>query len=221
MDIAKSVKRAPKWAWFTVAGVGVGAIAIKVYNKRDAEPSTDTGELGGSGVTTASPSPTPVLVPPVVIGGGGGSADTDANAVINLFSTGMQQLIEGWQTVWGPVQANDQAIIGTILTGQQGITDAVASAIATAGLPPGPAISNPSPVMTAPGTGPVAIGSSPQPPTPQPKCPANYPHLDSDGQGCYQHEKHTTKVNGKTYCDRGYRFKDGTFRRLSRSPGAC
>src|SRR3954451_21404257 len=73
-----TIKRAPKWAWYTVAGVAVGGTAIKLYANRDAptaeQVASEDGEGIGDGTTAVSGSPTPVIVPPVLVGNDQGDA---------------------------------------------------------------------------------------------------------------------------------------------------
>jgi hypothetical protein len=85
MPIAKTVKRAPRWAWYIAGGVGLGAIAIRVWKGRDAEPSDSTSVTSvGSPAATAAPSP--VITPPVIIQGNDGSGAMESLAgMIGVF----------------------------------------------------------------------------------------------------------------------------------------
>lgn len=162
--LTASLKRAPKWAWYTAAGVGVGAAVIKVYKDRDADPSDpEVGEVVG---TAAAPvlagSPTPTIVPPVIIGGNAADPNAGVPVLQELYIGAVSDLVHGWEALVGPLTS-------TVTTIAMEASPNALQALAMAGGPPGLAQDNPTPVMTAPAPAPAVAA-----PVPTPKPPATF-----------------------------------------------
>ena len=183
MDITGTVKKAPKWAWYTVGGVALGAGALRIWKSRTTSSSADsttandatpnTSDMGNLNYGTAGASPSGVIVPPVIVSGGG-SSDQGGTGLADLQGTylgGVDALLASFQGLFDSV--------GGLVVDQNGsIID-----LATAGSAPLPASSQPVVVATptpvpapSPAPSPVATGSSSQPTTTSAACPGSYPH---------------------------------------------
>jgi hypothetical protein len=88
--IAGLVKRAPKWAWVTAAGVGIGGVAVYTVKNRAAPPSDGTTD--GSTDTIGDPptqlwdsSPVPGIVVPPIVTPGGGDTNVGVTDLQNLY----------------------------------------------------------------------------------------------------------------------------------------
>lgn len=212
MSIVDSVKRAPRWAWLTAAGVGLGAGAVKLYRDRDAEPGElVAGEVQGApdAIGTA-PSPIAgapgIVVPPVIMGGGGSETPSGfpdfLGAIGDVFAgyTGLLQLVVG----------GNQALLG-------GAIDNLGS-IAQAGGPPGQAVQNPTPVVVTvpvPQAAPAPLPApAPAPaPAPKPCClyngrPLTYWQQNRGNNGKWgwpdgQGYSHSRPFEGNKACDGG------------------
>lgn len=144
------IKRAPKWAWYGAAGLTAGAIGIKVWKGRAADPATE-GEAGdgttaGDGMQTSSPSgggPTSVIVPPVIAGSDGG----DPNAGLSPLWDVASGVIGQWGQIVGTVLGDEHDLVMSQPDTVSGIWQ---TAISTAGSAPAPAASNPTVVVTVP-----------------------------------------------------------------------
>lgn len=178
MAVMDALKKAPKWAWFTAAGVGVGAAAIKVYNDRDApEPEPVVAEVIGE-PTYAGGGGTPgVIVPPVIIGGGG-NTDASAGTLSELYMGGIGQLFSAWQDV-GNMYTDFIANGGSAPPSAQQVNTPVVSS---------PSLPQPSPTplpLPAPVPAPAPTSSpAPNLPAPVDRCVGEYPNESS--HGCYK-----------------------------------
>lgn len=180
MSIVDSVKHAPRWAWITAGGVGIGAGAVKLYRNRavgDTPPDAPGTVVdgGGTGTALAPASGYPgVVVPPVIIGNQTPDQNQGVGVLQDLYVGAISDVVSGWgglvqQLIGG--QQDTQNQMWDFLKGQQGIlTDQLQSqsstiaAIASAGGAPGQAISNPSPIV-------ISAPIAPPPPTPAPAPP--------------------------------------------------
>lgn len=154
-----AVKRAPKWAWWTVAGVGVGVGALKLWGNRttaDGDTPADTGAtVDEMGNPTYGPSggSTGVIVPPVIIPNdtsdqsGTGLGDLQALYLSGVATT-IGQMTEGYQMVLGKsMEVTDQSMgitdqVGGLLSQTVGALQDIASqkiALAGGGSAPQPA----------------------------------------------------------------------------------
>lgn len=175
MSIVDSVKRAPRWAWLTAAGVGIGAGAIKLYRDRAAPPAeVVSGEVvdGGAlpvGTAAGSSAGYPgVVVPPVIIGGNG---DDPGAASVGVLG----DIFGGFAALVAQLSGGDQ---GIIQTQTETIGDALTGLIANAGGPPGQTVQNPTPVvinLPAPQPAPVALPTAGAPRPAAPSYPAYGP----------------------------------------------
>lgn len=189
MSVIDSVKRAPKWAWFTVAGVTAGAIGIRVFKDRAVEPSDPTGtEVGGPvyGAPGTNTSPTPVITSPVIIGGGGGDDGGLASYISTLggnFDTLVTSVVS--------LAQGDQDLTG-IAIGD--ITDIATSVVAGAGSAPAPVNINPTVVVT-----PTHAPAPSVPVIPTPSAPApRYAGFGPDQHTlCWWQNPNNARKNGK------------------------
>jgi hypothetical protein len=202
MAATDALKRAPKWAWFTVGGVGLGALVIRVWQDRGAETeeSTDVATVGQPSSGVAPSSPTPVITPPVIIGNDGsgdngaltqmltmvgGSFDTLAGAVAGL-AAGAQANTDTALGQTGGIANNAVSTIGNLAT----------AILAGGGAAPAPIMVNPTPVYV---NVPAAPAPSPAVPTPPPDpCRGEYPFQATTGPRrgmCYK----IVLKNGKRY----------------------
>jgi hypothetical protein len=136
----KSLKRAPKWVWVTVAGVGIGAGVIKLWQDRGAEAIEGEGPgVGGEVGTAPSPGSAPgIVVPPVIIGQPPNEGPDLLTPGINLITGVVGDLTAGWEALLGPIIGNQAAINQTVI-----------DSLANAGGPPGLTQQNPTPVNVA------------------------------------------------------------------------
>lgn len=218
----KAIRRAPRWAWYTVGGIAAGTIALKVWKDRgkDEEPSADGNSVpvvDQGSMQSVSPSPAGVIVPPVIIGNQG-DGGVDPTSILSFFQDGMDTLIHGYENLWGPVMENNQAILGTVLSQQNEWTDGVLDAIMNAGSAPPSSNETTTPVVTvqlqpAPTTTPQP---APQPATQQ--CPPGYPLRSA--RGCYKIEyENRTRDNGRTGSARKVWCNKVTIHRYSNGEG--
>jgi hypothetical protein len=211
MQLTNSIKRAPKWAIFTVMGVAGGAIALKVWKGRDAESTdADTGtEVGnpqyGSVGTSGS---TPVITPPVVISGGEGEGSGAAQVVETLGSS-FETLVSSLTGLATGEQELAGTLAGGLVTNSEGILE-----LAEAGSSPQPVAQNPTPVIVnVPSPTPTPSGPSQAVVTTEKPCclyngrPLSYWKGNQkngkwgwpDGQGYV----HTRPFEGNKPCDGG------------------
>lgn len=143
MNLTASLKKAPRWAWYTAAGLGLGAAAITLHRNRGGgveEEGIENVAADDLGYSTAVGSGTPsgVIVPPVIVG-----PSTDPNVGVGdlqgLYIGAINDLFTGWEALLGPVMSTqNQLLAGTTETLSQ---------IAQAGSAP---VSQPTPVVSAP-----------------------------------------------------------------------
>lgn len=164
MAATDALKRAPKWAWYSAAGIVGGGAAIKLWKNRAKEPDTgDTteemtqGDYGGEYIGDAGSMPSPVatVTPSVVItqGGGENANPFDPTPYLDFIREGGQSVLTAYDSVYKPVSDTNQMIVGglTGLLGSSmaGTNDRALAQIANAGSPPAPAIQNPTPQQIA------------------------------------------------------------------------
>lgn len=157
MSLVNSIKHAPKWSYFTAAGLVGGGVLIYTIKHRNApDPTTaDTSQTDTTGTNSgqwdSSPSTVPgIVVPPIISGdnGGGGNSGYQPDAsVINSYTGAIGGVLD---TV-GAIATGQQQLIGAILTGG-GAPATPAPSGATSAPAPTPPASNP-------GCSPSACGS--------------------------------------------------------------
>jgi hypothetical protein len=215
MAITDSIKRAPRWAWFTVGGVTLGVVAIRVWQGRDNEEDlTPDADVNGVPVLTTS-SPSPVITPPVIIQGGSGDNGALAELVgsfVGTFGSSFDNLVG----VVGGVTTGQQELLGTIVTGQQDINKAL---IANGGSAPQPVTQAPPIQVTI-----TAPPPSPALPVPGPApilCPPSFPN--GTPPNCYANCAHCEKSNaGKPYRNHGHCYQSGRRVHVNNEyPGGC
>jgi len=187
--LTSSLKRAPKWAWFTAAGVGLGAAAIKVFHDRDKpaeEIETTAGNVIGSPYTGVAASPLPTtVVPPVII-----PSQNDQNAGVpvlqELYVNSMKDVLSSWESLTGPL----------LTTVTQVAMEARPQALQALAMAGGPPVAQASPV--------IVVNPTPQPapaPAAKARCGGAYPHDPGNGD-CFRVITQTqTERNGaKVWC---------------------
>lgn len=195
------IKRAPRWAWLTGAGVGAGVIGIHLWRNRGGGggDTSQTATTVGDGSVPASTgaSPTPVIIPPVLNqtpADSGGAAD--AASVLTAISGIFSPIIDDFTTVIGAQQgtiatvvAQEGADLQTAVGALQSNNDTWLHALMSGGLAPQPAATQPTVVIAAPPSAPV-VSAPAQGPAPA-QCPGQFPHRSS--HGCYRCERHGSK----------------------------
>jgi hypothetical protein len=213
MSAVDALKRAPKWTWFVVGGVGLGSVAIKMYQGRDAEAKaaaagdgTPAGDAGGGTAypTTTGGSPPGVIVPPIITGGDGGSIGDLGAAFAGLFGSTITDLSEltgraidanasnNGQWIDAFSQAN-QSWVGYFGQGNSQWIDALAAA----GSAPQPVAQNPTPVIVNV-TGPAPAAPVASPPTARHAPNPEYPLYQETGSRAGHWYKVVLK-DGKRY----------------------
>lgn len=210
MSALDAIKRAPRWTWYIAGGVGLGTVAIKLYQNRDAEdPEVNAGSgatVGDGAPGTVTPattgsSPPGVIVPPIVMGGDGnsigeigaafaamvGGTITDltdlTGRAIDANAAANQQWIGAFQdsnTTWVGHFGDSNASWIGALSGLNG---QFIDALAAAGNAPQPVAQNPTPVIvnvTPPPSAAVAAPPSAAPSKPKPPNP-EYPFYQEVG----------------------------------------
>lgn len=201
MNITASIKRAPRWAWYTAAGVGVGAAALKLYKGRASEDPIQTttdgtppGSMTGSTpVLTASP--TSVITPTVV---GVPSAGNDGGSLLDmmgLWTGAVQTTIDQLSSIYSPVAGIEASLLERLpdlITQNQVTPDQLLQAMqggqaptivvqtpSAAGNTAIPAAATPTQTQAPAPETPVVVASRPQ-------CGGSYPEgSPNDPHGCY------------------------------------
>lgn len=168
--LTNSIKRAPKWTWYTATGLGLGAVAIKFYQNRGGkqdQPITNEigSEVGSLQGTTSGGTPPGVIVPPVILGGSGSDPNLGVGPLQDLFMSGAQSIFGAWEAMVGPLQTTQSSLL-------MSSTDTI-SQIALAGAAPqsvgtpvvsAPPIPQPAPITIAPRP---VIAAPPKPTAPK------------------------------------------------------
>lgn len=180
------IKHAPKWAWFAAAGIGAGAIGIRVWKSR-ATDATATGATGATDMSGAVPtsqasSPTPVIVPPVITGSGTDNGSDNAAGILTAVSGVFSPVIDDLSgIVTTTVQSNSDNLT-TFVNGVEGNNSQWLAALASGGLAPQPASVAPT-IIIQPNP-PAAVTAGQATSSPVAPCPASHPHRSS--HGCYR-----------------------------------
>lgn len=202
MDLSV-IKKAPRWAWVTAGGIGIGAAGIKLWKNR-AKPASETTATATDGSlldangnplpTTSMANPVATIVPPVIIGGtGDGTGDALGN-LMGIFTNLTQTIGDTYQSIWGPTQTAEMALLGNfgdIASSNAGAIQALAQAgsapNSNTALPP-ELLQGAAPVIAAPVALPIAA-PAPAPVAAAPvidKCPGpTYPFLNPANGLCY------------------------------------
>jgi hypothetical protein len=180
--IAGLVKRAPKWAWVTAAGVGIGGVAVYTVKNRAAPPSDGTTD--GSTDTIGDPptqlwdsSPVPGIVVPPIVTPGGGDTNVGVTDLQNLYIDATGRTLDLLAGGFGALLGGNLDLTHAILDQNQGLQQSLTQIVTGGGLgvpaPPGAVAANTPVAAIAPA------------PTPAPAaCPPQYPFRGP--KGCYQ-----------------------------------
>lgn len=195
MDITKTIKRAPRWAWYTAGGVGLGAAAIKLWKGRDKpddEVETVSGEVIGtpSAIGTGGTNPG-VIVPPVIIPPASSDPNAGVGQLQDLYVGAVGNLMDMFGGAFSSVLQQNQEITGGLMNI---VTDTQRTLLATAGSAPLPVAQNPTPVFAAPAAAPATVAPA------QPQCPAAFPGgAPSMPHGCFRNWGDTVcRDNGRS-----------------------
>lgn len=250
MNIGKSVKRVPKWAWIASGGVVIGVGAFRYLQNRnstavDQSSSYDSTNPADSGYPAQSAGgASSVLVPPVVVGGQqddtGGSAlqagflgafGDVLSALTGSLSSTQANTIGAVQTggdlTLGGVNAGAAASIAGMQSGGANY-DSALSAIGSlvSGLTGGgaPASAAPPGTVTAPAPAP-APAPPPTAPTAAPPpavktCPSGWFGTPTQVHGCYTPSTVYRKEDGKCYSFRRHHYQDGYDAYFDKTPAS-
>jgi hypothetical protein len=211
MSLTDSIKRAPKWTWYTAAGLGLGGIAIRLYQNRGGrldQPITNEvgSEVGDPSSLNTGGAPPGIIVPPVILGG---SPDPNIGVgpLQELFVGGTQSLLASWESLVAP-------LVGTQSSLLMSNADTISQLAMAGGAPQSVGI----PVVSAtpvPQPAPIALTPRPALPAPKPvdRCTGAYPNLNETNGKCYKVACCTT-TKGKRRCNL---YADGT--KVIRSEG--
>lgn len=188
MQLTDTIKRAPRWAWVTAAGIGLGAAGIKLWNNRDA-PASEAEAALIEDPTSPYPTLVPqsgnpgIIVPPVIVQGNSADDNAGVPALQDAYLGALGGLMGAYQDVWGPVQT---AATHLLLGNAQALQD-----LALAGTPPnyGGATALPAAIVPYPPPAPVAPIALPTPaPARKPcgGCPSSYPNCNEAKNKCYK-----------------------------------
>lgn len=223
MALTDTLKRAPRWAWWTVGGVAVGGAAIKVWQDR-AKPESEYGPedptATGGAVSVGGGAPgAGVIVPPVIIPA---SDDGSSNLVplMDLFTGGIQNVVQGWESVVGSSLAVDDAYANVYGPAVNMIPQLIDQA-AHAGSPPPPGnvIINVPPNRVAPKPPPKKPSNAP---LPGGVCPPAFPHKNTQTHKCYKLCSHTDCKAKRKYTVHQHCYRDGHVTDVSREyKGKC
>jgi hypothetical protein len=184
MGLTDSLKRAPKWTWYTAAGLGLGGIAIRLYQNRggrlDQPITNEVGEeIGGIGGMTSGGTPPGIIVPPVILGSQG-DPNIGVGPLQELFVGGTQSLLSSWEALVAPLMSTQSALL-------MGNSETI-SQLAMAGSAPQsvgvPVVS----VAPVPQPAPILLAPRPAPPPPKPpdRCVGAFPNLNEANGKCYK-----------------------------------
>lgn len=224
MALTDALKRAPRWAWITAGGVGIGAAGIKLWNNRAKPDSEDEATAGMATDANGYPkfggmAPVPPIVTPVVIANPGESNTAfGLQGLHELYIGAVQGVQEQWGQIWGPVQTAQLSLLTSNAEALQALALAGSAPNSQPAAPPPPQLV-PFPVPSAPAPPvplplPVAAAPAPAPAGPAP-CPPGYPHRSA--RGCYKNVGHNfchcEGTGAKRKCitrrDHGHLYSDG------------
>lgn len=202
--LTTGIKRAPKWTWYTAAGLGLGAVAIKFYQNRggkEDQPITNEvgSEIGSLQGTTSGGTPPGVIVPPVIIGGSNPDPNVGVGPLQDLFVNAAQGVFGAWEAMVGPLQTTQSSLL-------MSSTDTI-SQIALAGAAPqsvgtpvvsAPPIPQPAPIAIVPRPAPAPVKVDP--------CVGEFPNLNEANGKCYKVGCCST-TKGRRRCNI---YKDGS-----------
>lgn len=186
MELVSAIKRAPRWAWVTAAGVGLGAAGLKLWNNRDKPPdeAVATDILDPSSPypsPTSTGNPVATIVPPVIVSPGGGDFNQGVPVLQDLYVGAVANLIQSYENLWGPVNTTHMALL-------QGNAETI-QALAMAGSAPNSATTQPEailpfpvPAAQVPNPLPASTGASP---SPCGTCKPPYPFCNEQAKSCY------------------------------------
>lgn len=179
-DIAGLVKRAPKWAWVTAAGVGIGGVAVYTVKNRAAPPTDGTGAeldtIGDPPTQLWDSSPIPGIVVPPIVTPGGGDSQVGVTDLQNLYIDATGRTLDLLGGGFGSLLGANLDLTHSILEQNTGLQQSLTQIVTGGGLgvpaPPG-----------AVAVGTPAVAPAPAPRPSPPGCPPQYPFRAADG--CY------------------------------------
>lgn len=190
MPLTDTIRRAPRWAWVTAGGIGLGAAGIKLWNNR-AKPAGEATATAQEIGDPSSPYPVPqstgnpvaTIVPPVIIANQGEDPSASVAPLLDLFTSTILSAQQMYADVWGPVQTSQLMLL-------QGNAQTIQD-LAMAGAAPGGASMPPAlePYIPPAPVAPVALPAAQPAPVAAPvirpdPCTGEYPN-ESGGE-CYK-----------------------------------
>lgn len=170
MAITDSIKHAPRWAWYTAAGVGVGAAGLKLWKGRASDAPTQEAtdaDPTGNGVAAANGSvltgsPTAVVVPSIVTGGDSGDngALTD---MMSLWIGAVHDTVDQLGQVYAPIAQTEAGLLASLPDMWQHQNDTLLSIIQS-GSAPAPASQAPTPIQVTVQAAPTPVQAAPAAP---------------------------------------------------------
>jgi hypothetical protein len=181
-QIAGLIKRAPKWAWVTAAGVGIGGVAVYTVKNRatptDETTDSPTDTIGDPPTQLWDSSPVPGIVVPPIVTPGGGDTNVGVTDLQNLYIDATGRTLDLLAGGFGSMLGTNVDLTHAVLDQNTGLQSTLAQIITGGGLgvpaPPGAVAVGPFPAA------PVAPAPTPAPPG----CPPQYPFRGP--KGCYQ-----------------------------------
>lgn len=172
------IKRAPKWAWFTVGGIVIGVLVIKLWRDRatDATASVEVGTTEGQYPQSSSGG---LIVPPVIVSPPMSDPNIGVPALQDAFISAIGDMAQGWRDVYGPIA---DLIPGLIPTPDQYLS-MIAGGGGQQQSPVVVTVPGPQQAAPAPAPGPAAAPAPTAAPQVAP-CPAGYPYRSD--RGCYK-----------------------------------
>lgn len=98
-DLTASLKRVPRWAWLTSAGVAIGGVAVYTVRNRAGIEDADATATGDESAITGYPdggmaSPVPGIVVPDINLGGDTAGESGYLDLHNAYLSGLQTLLD-------------------------------------------------------------------------------------------------------------------------------
>lgn len=180
-EITGLVKRAPKWAWVTAAGIGIGGVAVYTVKNRAAPPTDGSGSevdtIGDPATQLWDSSPVPGIVVPPIVTPGTGDSQVGVTDLQNLYIDATGRTMDLLAGGFGSLLGANLDLTHSVIDNNSGLQATLNQIVTGGGMgvpaPPGAVAVN------TPVAAPAAA------PTPQPAaCPPQYPYRAADG--CYQ-----------------------------------
>lgn len=141
-DLTTALKRVPRWAWFTSAGVAIGAIVLYTIRNRAGveEPSEEGDPTGYPDSYYPSPSGAPGIVVPDINIPGNASGEQGGLALQEMYLGALSEILASiGNNNPPPVAADPQPIVYVLPAGGGGVPSESVGGVVTVAPPPAPA----------------------------------------------------------------------------------